>query len=114
MKFSKKNYGHNNLTRSIINIDPIKILLVILTLSTILVSAKEKYPLKKNTIKVALLLDTSNSMGWGQPTKLWYGIRSAAAIGYIALTGLDRVTVTAFGNPDNKPDNFPSRRGKRR
>jgi hypothetical protein len=62
MKFSKKNYGHNNLTRSIINIDPIKILLVILTLSTILVSAKEKYPLKKNTIKVALLLDTSNSM----------------------------------------------------
>jgi len=62
MKFSKKNYEHNNLTRSIINIDPIKILLVILTLSTILVSAKEKYPLKKNTIKVALLLDTSNSM----------------------------------------------------
>ena len=62
MKYSKKNYGHNNLTRSIINIDPIKILLVILTLSTILVSAKEKYPLKKNTIKVALLLDTSNSM----------------------------------------------------
>jgi len=62
MKFSKKNYEHNNLTRSIININPIKILLVILTLSTILVSAKEKYPLKKNTIKVALLLDTSNSM----------------------------------------------------
>ena len=62
MKYSKKNYGHNNLTRSIINIDPIKILLVILTLSTLLVSAKEKYPLKKNTIKVALLLDTSNSM----------------------------------------------------
>ncbi|HKJ27588.1 MAG TPA: DUF58 domain-containing protein, partial [Anaerolineales bacterium] len=45
---------------------------------------------------VHLLLDTSASMDWGIPNKHQYSIRAAAALGYIALAGLDRVTVTAL------------------
>lgn len=40
----------------------IKFLVITLTLTSFVVSAHEKNPIKKNTIKVALLLDTSNSM----------------------------------------------------
>jgi len=40
----------------------LKILVLLLSLNTVFVFANDKYPTKKNTIKVALLLDTSNSM----------------------------------------------------
>jgi len=49
-------------------------------------------------------------MNWGQPNKLHYALRTAGAIGYIALAGLDRVTVTTLGN--NRAENFPPHRGK--
>jgi uncharacterized protein (DUF58 family) len=45
---------------------------------------------------VHILLDNSASMDWGQPNKHEYSVRAAAALGYIALAGLDRVTVTAL------------------
>jgi uncharacterized protein (DUF58 family) len=48
-------------------------------------------------LTVHLLVDTSASMDWGEPNKLDYARRAAAAFGYIALSGLDRVTVSAFG-----------------
>lgn len=48
-------------------------------------------------LTVHLLLDTSASMDWGEPNKLDYARRTAAAFGYVALSGLDRVSVTAFG-----------------
>ena len=48
---------------------------------------------------VHVLLDTSASMDWGDGAahKLTYARRAAAAIGYIALAGLDRVAVATLG-----------------
>jgi len=40
----------------------LKILVLLLSLNTVFVFANDKHPTKKNTIKVALLLDTSSSM----------------------------------------------------
>jgi uncharacterized protein (DUF58 family) len=48
-------------------------------------------------LTVHLLLDASASMDWGEPNKLLFARRAAAAFGYVALSGLDRVTVSAFG-----------------
>ncbi len=62
------------------------------------------------------LIDNSPSMDWGQPNKLWYATRVVGALGYIALTGLDRVTVTAVGSSNGRNGNgsiFPAHRGKR-
>lgn len=71
--------------------------------------------IEEEDLTVHLLIDTSTSMNWGQPNKLWYAIRAAGALGYVALAGLDRVTVTAFGNERDRPDGvkyFPPHRGK--
>ena len=40
-----------------------------------------------------VLLDASASMGWGQPSKLLYGARLAAALGFVGLVNLERVGV---------------------
>lgn len=47
-------------------------------------------------LTIHLLVDNSASMDWGDPHKLTYARRLAAAIGYVALATLDRVTVTSF------------------
>lgn len=60
-------------------------------------------------LTVHLLLDTSASMDWGTPNKFEYARRLVAAFGYIILTSLDRVTVTAFGQSGQ----LPGVRGKR-
>ena len=52
---------------------------------------------EEEDLAVHLLVDTSPSMRWGTPDKLAYAVRVAGALGYIALTGLDRVTVSAIG-----------------
>jgi len=68
---------------------------------------------EEEDLTVHLLVDTSRSMDWGQPNKLWYAVRAAGALGYVALVGLDRVTVTAFGEDANDSAGyFPPRRGK--
>ncbi len=48
---------------------------------------------------IHVLLDSSPSMDWGDGDqhKLTWGRRVAAALGYIALAGLDRVAVTVLG-----------------
>jgi uncharacterized protein (DUF58 family) len=43
-----------------------------------------------------LLIDTSKSMGFGEPTKLRFAKEVAAALSYIALVNLDRVMVSTF------------------
>ena len=55
---------------------------------------------EEEDLTVHLLLDASQSMDWGEPNKLQYAMRVAGALGYIALAGLDRVTVTALGSAD--------------
>lgn len=68
---------------------------------------------EEEDLLVHLLVDTSRSMDWGQPNKLRYAIRAAGALGYVALVGLDRVTVTAFGHGGNEGARyFAPRRGK--
>ena len=84
----------------------------------------EKFFLKlfveEEDLTVHILVDVSRSMDWGQPNKLDYALRAAGALGYIALAGLDRVTVKVLGtgnsvtsNPANGSlDTFAPHRGK--
>ncbi|MBM3449440.1 MAG: DUF58 domain-containing protein [Armatimonadetes bacterium] len=51
---------------------------------------------EEEDLDVHLFLDASGSMRYGLPSKLDYGKRLAAAIGYISLVNLDRVGVVAL------------------
>ena len=62
MNFLKKNRKHNNFNRNIMNKNLAIFLVLTLILNTSILLANDTHPKKKNTIKVALLLDTSNSM----------------------------------------------------
>jgi uncharacterized protein (DUF58 family) len=66
---------------------------------------------EEEDLTVHLLVDSSRSMGWGDPSKLWYAARAAGALGYIALTGLDRVTIQLLGG-GTANGSFPARRGR--
>jgi uncharacterized protein (DUF58 family) len=66
---------------------------------------------EEEDLTVHLLVDNSRSMDWGDPNKLWYARRVAGALGYITLSGLDRVTATALAHQGGGGF-FPSRRGK--
>jgi uncharacterized protein (DUF58 family) len=56
---------------------------------------------EEEDLTVHILVDASKSMDWGEPNKLQYAIRTAGALGYIAMVGLDRVTVKALRSPSN-------------
>jgi len=65
-------------------------------------------------LTIHLLLDTSESMAWGEPQKWAFALRLAAALGYVGLVGLDRVTAAALGNGAARGgDVFRPHRGKR-
>jgi uncharacterized protein (DUF58 family) len=71
---------------------------------------------EEEDLAVHLLVDNSRSMRWGEPEKLDYAVHIAGAIGYIALAGLDRVTITAIGDSQasgSAANYFPPHRGKR-
>ena len=61
-------------------------------------------------LTVHLLLDASRSMSFGRPPKIEFAAKLAAAIGYIALVGYDRVSAQAFG--DGELRRLPPTRGK--
>lgn len=68
---------------------------------------------EEEDLTVHFLVDASRSMNWGQPNKLNYAVRTAGALGYIALASLDRVTVTAVGGARlNGSAHLPALRGK--
>jgi len=46
-------------------------------------------------LRLAIYLDTSGSMSYGDPSKLLYAKKLAAALAYIALVNQDRVTIEA-------------------
>jgi len=52
--------------------------------------------IEEEDVTVTLLLDASASMTAGQPPKLLFAKRAAAALGYIGLASEDRVTVSAL------------------
>lgn len=48
---------------------------------------------EEEDLRLGIYLDTSRSMSYGEPQKLLYGKKVAAALAYVALVNLDRVTV---------------------
>lgn len=66
--------------------------------------------LEEEDLKVSILLDTSESMAFGNPEKLLYAKRVAAAIGYICLCKMDSLTVHTFNAQLDAP--FGPKRGK--
>jgi len=67
---------------------------------------------EEEDLHVYILLDSSRSMAFGDPPKFDYARHVAAALAYIALADLDRVSVVAFAG-DIVAD-FPLTRGKAR
>jgi uncharacterized protein (DUF58 family) len=61
-------------------------------------------------LTVHLLVDSSRSMDWGDPNKLQYARQLAGALGYIVVSSIDRVKLTAFGAAAQP---MPAVRGKR-
>ena len=52
--------------------------------------------IEEENIYIHILLDNSTSMTFGTPSKLEYGKRVAAVLGYIGLVDLDMVAMTTF------------------
>ncbi|HOX08590.1 MAG TPA: DUF58 domain-containing protein [Planctomycetota bacterium] len=59
---------------------------------------------------IYLLLDSSHSMAYGAPRKIDYAARVAAALGYVALSDMDRVALAAAAG--GTLEAFRPRRGK--
>lgn len=53
---------------------------------------------EERELPVRIFLDCSESMNFGDPRKFDFARQVAAAIGYVALCGFDRVTVVPFPN----------------
>jgi len=66
--------------------------------------------LEEEDLHVYVLLDVSESMGHGEPSKMDYARRVAAALAYIGLANSDRVAVGAFAH--DVVEVFPPTRGK--
>jgi len=58
---------------------------------------------EERELPVRIFLDASESMTFGEPRKFDFARQVAAAIGYVALSGFDRVSVIPF--PDLDPAN---------
>lgn len=57
---------------------------------------------EERELPVRIFLDASESMTFGEPRKFDFARQIAAAVGYVALCGFDRVSVIPF--PDNKDE----------
>lgn len=65
---------------------------------------------EEEDLHVYLLVDGSQSMAYGSPSKFDYARRMAASLGYIGLSNLDRVGATVFA--EKMRDHQPPVRGK--
>jgi len=65
---------------------------------------------EQEDLTLHILIDASASMGYGAPPKIRFAIKMAAALGYIALAGYDRLSVEAFQG--NAAWRLPPCRGK--
>jgi uncharacterized protein (DUF58 family) len=57
---------------------------------------------EQEDLTVHLLIDASQSMAYGKPSKIEFAAKLAAAIGYVGLTGYDRVSVEAFSGSERQ------------
>ena len=55
---------------------------------------------EERELPVRIFLDASESMNFGEPRKFDFARQVAAAIGYVALCGFDRVSVNVFPNAE--------------
>ncbi len=69
-----------------------------------------KLCIEEEDLYLALLPDTSMSMGFGEPAKLTTALRLATALGYIGLCNYDRVSVQPYAEILGKP--LPLQRGR--
>ena len=60
---------------------------------------------EERELPVRIFLDASESMSFGQPAKFDFARQIAAAIGYVALCGFDRVSVVPFPDLPALPEN---------
>jgi len=67
--------------------------------------------MEEEDLCVSILLDVTQSMDYGDPNKLMYGKRLAAALGYIGLSHYNRVTVASM--TDTIDAQLPNLRGRR-
>jgi uncharacterized protein (DUF58 family) len=58
---------------------------------------------EERELPVRIFLDASESMTFGEPRKFDFARQVAAAIGYVALCGFDRVSVIAFPGREARP-----------
>lgn len=65
---------------------------------------------EERELPVRIFLDASESMTFGEPVKFDFARRVAAAVGYVALCGFDRVSVLPFPERDS---DLAARRGLR-
>ena len=67
---------------------------------------------EEEDLYIYLLLDVSDSVRMGTPSKLHYGMQVAAALAYVGLANLDRVSIVTLA--DGLRDRLPPARGKGR
>jgi len=67
---------------------------------------------EEEDLPIYFFVDASQSMTYGEPSKLDYARRVAAALCYIGLANLDRVNIIAYG--DKVKSELPPQRGKGR
>ena len=65
---------------------------------------------EREDLHIYFLVDASQSMTYGELPKLVYAKRVAAALAYIGLSNLDRVSISAFTDSDT--NRLPTERGK--
>lgn len=58
---------------------------------------------EERELPVRIFLDASESMTFGEPRKFDFARQVAAAVGYVALSGFDRVSVIPFPDVANEP-----------
>jgi uncharacterized protein (DUF58 family) len=63
---------------------------------------------EERELPVRIFLDASESMTFGEPRKFDFARQVAAAIGYVALSGFDRVSVIPFPDLGNDAESDPA------
>jgi uncharacterized protein (DUF58 family) len=63
---------------------------------------------EERELPVRIFLDASESMTFGEPRKFDFARQIAAAIGYVALCGFDRVSVVPFPNAQGRTQTTPT------
>lgn len=66
---------------------------------------------EERELPVRIFLDASESMNFGTPSKFDFARQVAAAAGYVALCGFDRVAVSVFPGPEVREPEAPTGAG---